>query len=47
MKEDEMKLIGDWIGKVLNNIKNTSVAQSVREEVIELAGRYPLYPDAS
>lgn len=47
MKEDEMKLIGDWIGKVLNNIKNASVAQSVREEVIELAGRYPLYPDAS
>ncbi|MCP1663290.1 MAG: serine hydroxymethyltransferase [Methanocalculus sp. MSAO_Arc1] len=47
MKEDEMKLIGDWIGKVINNIQNDSVIRKVKEEVAEFSGKYPLYPDAS
>jgi glycine hydroxymethyltransferase len=46
MKEDEMKLIGDWIGRVINHIGDEMIISSVKEEVVEFSGRYPLYPDA-
>jgi glycine hydroxymethyltransferase len=46
MKEDEMKLIGDWIGRVINHIGDDMIIRSVKEEVVEFSGRYPLYPDA-
>ncbi len=46
MKEDEMKQIGDWIGRVINNIQDAATIKAVREEVVEFAGRFPLYPDA-
>ena len=46
MKEDEMKEIGDWIGRIINNIHDPKTIQAVREEVVEFAGRFPLYPDA-
>ena len=46
MKEDEMKLIGDWIGRVLKNINDKNIHKMVKEEVSELCGKFPLYPDA-
>jgi glycine/serine hydroxymethyltransferase len=41
-----MKQIGDWIGRVINNIQDAATIKAVREEVVEFAGRFPLYPDA-
>jgi len=44
MKEEEMKIIGELISKVLHNINNESVIKNVREEVRELSSRFPIYP---
>ena len=43
MKESEMELIGGWIAEVLSNVANTAVEQKVRQQVAELAGRFPIY----
>ncbi|MDN7025644.1 serine hydroxymethyltransferase [Methanoculleus sp. FWC-SCC1] len=49
MKEEEMKQIGDWIARVLKDVardKNSKKAiDEVREEVVAMASRYPLYPE--
>jgi len=42
MKEQDMSAIGDWIVKVLDNIGDTSVRQSVRTSVEDLASRFPV-----
>ncbi len=47
MKEDEARRIAQLIAKVLNNIEDEKVISSVREEVLELCGKYPLYPQLS
>ena len=43
MREAEMALIGGWIADVLGAIGNTEKEQSVRKQVAELAGRFPIY----
>ena len=43
MKAPEMELIGGWIAEVLSNVGNTAVEQKVRQQVAELAGRFPIY----
>jgi glycine hydroxymethyltransferase len=43
MREPEMVKIAGWIAEVLNNVADTSVQDRVREEVAQLAARFPLY----
>ena len=43
MKEDDMKLIGRLIGRLVR--EGESAVPEVTEQVLELCGRYPLYPD--
>jgi glycine hydroxymethyltransferase len=43
MKESEMELIGNWIAEVLSHIGDAAVEQKVRQQVAELAARYPVY----
>jgi glycine hydroxymethyltransferase len=43
MHEAEMELIGGWIADVLGAIGKTEKEQSVRKQVAELAGRFPIY----
>ncbi|MCX7018000.1 MAG: serine hydroxymethyltransferase [Candidatus Sumerlaeota bacterium] len=43
MREDEMRVIGAWIARVLKNIGNEAVRNRVRAEVSELTAQYPLH----
>jgi len=43
MKEGEMKDIGNYIAKVIENIGNENVIKRVREDVIELCKQFPIY----
>lgn len=45
MREGEMELIGDLIARVLRNIKDEAMIKNVREEVIDLASAFPIYPE--
>jgi glycine hydroxymethyltransferase len=51
MKEEEMKQIGHWIARVLKDVardKNSKKAiGEVKEEVVAMASRYPLYPEVA
>lgn len=43
MKENEMKIIASLIVKVLNNINDDKIIESVKKEVVELCSSFPLY----
>lgn len=43
MKEEEMRQIGELIGRVLKNIESEEVQREVRDEVKALTDRFPLY----
>jgi len=43
MKEPEMALIAGWIGEVLGALGNAEVEGTVRKQVAELAGKFPIY----
>jgi glycine hydroxymethyltransferase len=43
MKEPEMEQIGGWIADVLSNMGSAEVEQRVRNQVAELAARFPVY----
>jgi glycine hydroxymethyltransferase len=43
MGEAEMQQIGGWIARVLENAEDAAVLASVREEVVALCARHPLY----
>ncbi len=43
MKQAEMKLIGNWVAEVLLHIGDASVEGKVREQVAQLAARFPIY----
>jgi glycine hydroxymethyltransferase len=43
MKEPEMKQIGAWIAKALDERNDDAALQRIRGEVLELANRFPLY----
>ena len=44
MKEEEMRMIGDWIAGILKDINNEPRIRSTKQEVQALAGKFPLYP---
>jgi glycine hydroxymethyltransferase len=43
MREPEMEQIAAWIGEILSDVNNESLARRIRTEVAELAARFPLY----
>ena len=44
MKEEEMRTIGRLIARVLRSPSEAPVQKQVRESVLELTSRFPLYP---
>ena len=44
MKEEEMNLIGGWIGEVVENIDDEKTIARIKREVGELTGAFPVYP---
>jgi glycine hydroxymethyltransferase len=47
MKENEMKLIGGWIGEVVENIDDEKAIARIKRETGELTGTFPIYPGIS
>ena len=47
MKENELKLIGNWISDVLDDIENEGKLSSIRDDVRELCDRFPMGPMGS
>ncbi len=43
MREPEMEQIGKWIADVLGHIGDAATEQRIRQQVAELAGRFPIY----
>ncbi|HEY2930357.1 MAG TPA: serine hydroxymethyltransferase [Acidobacteriota bacterium] len=43
MKEAEMELIGEWIAYVLEDIQDEARQRRVKEKVLQLTDRFPLY----
>lgn len=43
MKEPEMQLIGAWVAEVLLHVGDSAVEQKVRQQVANLAARFPIY----
>jgi glycine hydroxymethyltransferase len=43
MKEPEMQQIGNWVAEILSHVGDTAVEQKVRQQVAELAARFPIY----
>jgi glycine hydroxymethyltransferase len=43
MREPEMEQIGAWIAEILSNIGQAEVEQRVRNQVAELAAKFPIY----
>ena len=44
MKESEMKVIGDCIARVIDNLNDETVIKKVRQDILELCKGFPLYP---
>ncbi|HEX7045987.1 MAG TPA: serine hydroxymethyltransferase [Gammaproteobacteria bacterium] len=44
-KEKEIVEVAGWIADVLDDIGNESVIDATREKVLELCGRFPVYPE--
>jgi len=44
MKESEMVSIGEFINKAVENCDNEEVLASIKQEVRQLCGKFPLYP---
>ena len=40
---DETRLVSGWMADVLDDLKNEATVASVREQVLELCGRFPVY----
>jgi glycine hydroxymethyltransferase len=45
MKETEMRQVGRWISEALHHRSDAAVLGKIREQVLELADTYPLYPE--
>ena len=41
-KEEEFRMVGEWIAEALKNRDNEEVKARIREEVIEMTGHFPL-----
>ena len=44
-KEDDMKIIADSMNKVIENINNKEVTERIKQDILELCKKYPLYPE--
>ena len=44
MKEDDMKLIGQLIARLVKNINDNNIKEEIKKQVLELTNKYPLYP---
>lgn len=47
MKEPEMKLIGEWISKILHNPGDGNLRKKIKEKVKELCQKFPIYANSS
>jgi len=45
MKEAEMKLVGAWIARALEQRNDPAALNQIRAEVLELCEQFPLYPE--
>src|SRR5450432_1916446 len=45
MKENDMKDVVDLVDKVLMNLDDAKIIASVKNEVVEMMSKYPLYPE--
>jgi glycine hydroxymethyltransferase len=45
MKEEQMRIIGDYIATVIKDINNNAHIADIGREVVDLASKYPLYPE--
>jgi len=43
MKESEMKTVGEWIAKVLNNMDKPEIRPKIKEEIKELCSQFVFY----
>ena len=41
--EEECRMLSDWISDVLDDIENEETIRRVRQQVLELCGRFPVY----
>ena len=46
MKEKEMKIIGNYIAKVINNHKNEQLLEKIKIEIKELCKNFPIYKNS-
>lgn len=44
MKEEEMKLIANWIDEAITNHQDDAKLANIKQQVIELTKKFPLYP---
>jgi len=44
-KETDMKVIADAMNKIIENINNKEVIEGVKQDILELCKKYPLYPE--
>jgi len=44
MKENEMKTIAGWINEAIINWENDAKLADIKQRVIELTKKFPLYP---
>ncbi len=44
-KESEMKVIGESIAKVIDNLNDNAAIEKVRKDILELCSHFPLYPE--
>ncbi|MFA4872050.1 MAG: serine hydroxymethyltransferase [Patescibacteria group bacterium] len=43
MKENEMKIIGNWISQILKDHANLDLKSRIKKEVLELTSNFPIY----
>lgn len=43
-KEAEMELLGNWMADILDDISDTAKQEQVKQQVLELCQRFPVYP---
>ncbi|NQT49184.1 serine hydroxymethyltransferase [Candidatus Kuenenbacteria bacterium] len=44
-KEAEFELVGDFITQTLENPEDDALHQQIKQEILELTGKFPLYPE--
>ena len=47
MREPEMALVGDFIARALSRVGDDAALAAIGNEVAELCGRFPIYPERS